>query len=475
MNSPVLAIHNYVRRPVAERYMLILSVALLGYALMGRGFAYLGIAPLYVGEMCLIYGMFLVLQTRGWVRTTEIPQLLLLVPLVMWGMMRLLPYVGEYGVDAIRDAVVWGYAAFAVIAACLIVANPHLLSYLCNWYVRFYKIFLIGVPIAMCAYRFYRWSIPEWPASGVPLVQVKEGDVLVHLSGILAFWMADVRKGVRWFWVLLLAINLALMGVIDRAGLVAFVVVLGICMAAKPYHKIAWRTGAMLLLGLVILWVVDVRFAIPGGKGREVSFDQFVINFKSMFADQGSDGLDSTKEWRLDWWKEIISYTFKGRYFWTGKGFGINLADDDGFQVMDDHSLRNPHNVHMTVLARMGVPGLAFWAALHVAWCSGIFISYLRSRARHQTEWSGLFLFLFCFYLAFLINGSFDVFIEGPMGGIWLWTLNGVGIGSLWVYRNCPQALETDESVSRAQLLPAAGWRRPGLPLGAGASGIVRA
>ena len=28
----------------------------------------------------------------------------------------------------------------------------------------------------------------------------------------------------------------------------------------------------------------------------------------------------------------IIDYTVFGDYFWTGKGFGISLADDDGFQ-----------------------------------------------------------------------------------------------------------------------------------------------
>ena len=28
-----------------------------------------------------------------------------------------------------------------------------------------------------------------------------------------------------------------------------------------------------------------------------------------------------------------FDYTVFGDYFWTGKGFGINLADDDGFQT----------------------------------------------------------------------------------------------------------------------------------------------
>ena len=38
---------------------------------------------------------------------------------------------------------------------------------------------------------------------------------------------------------------------------------------------------------------------------------------------------------------------------------GINLADEYGYQVMADHSLRSPHSAHMTVLARMGAPGFA--------------------------------------------------------------------------------------------------------------------
>ena len=45
------------------------------------------------------------------------------------------------------------------------------------------------------------------------------------------------------------------------------------------------------------------------------------------------------KNGRLDWWKEIVTYTINGKYFWTGKGFGVNLADDDGFQVLSSGTL----------------------------------------------------------------------------------------------------------------------------------------
>jgi O-antigen ligase len=194
-----------------------------------------------------------------------------------------------------------------------------------------------------------------------------------------------------------------------------------------------------------------------------------------MFGGADKVGLQGTKEWRLQWWDKIYDYTVHGPYFWTGKGFGINLADDDGFQVQQDKSLRSPHSIHMTYLARMGVPGVVLWGFMHLVWFYCIGNAYYRARRRGERSWAGLFQFLFAYYMAFVINGSFDVFIEGPMGGVWFWSIYGAGVGSLWVYRYRPEVLseltaDRNEDSGRAQLLPAAGWRGRGLPLGAGAS-----
>ena len=99
----------------------------------------------------------------------------------------------------------------------------------------------------------------------------------------------------------------------------------------------------------------------------------------------------------------------------------------------------------MTMLARMGVPGLACWALMHMVWLGSVGGAYLRARRRKQQRWAGVLLFLLAYYLAFMINGSFDVFIEGPMGGIWFWSIYGTGVGALWVWRYCPQVLADDD------------------------------
>jgi len=475
---------------VGDFFLAALAVILLGYAIAGKGFAYIGVAPLYVGEAVLGIGLLAWMLTRGWTRVLRVPAALAVVPLVTLGAIRLLPGFMEYRFDAIRDAVVWGYAAFALFVATMIVSDPRRLVTLIGYYQRFIPIFLVGTLVAWALYHFAKPITPSVPGTnGVPILFVKEGDVLVHLAGVLAFWMAmNSGRSIGWGWALLLAANVALMGAIDRAGLLSFIAVMMLCVIAKPRHGAAWRTVGMMIVGLFLLYGTMIRVEVPGGKGREISFDQVVTNIKSMFGAADNNGLDSTKEWRLQWWTKIYDYTFRGPYFWTGKGFGVNLADDDGFQVDRDHALRSPHSVHMTMLARMGVPGLAAWGLIHLVWFTSIGDAWFRARRRGNQRWAALFLFLFGYGMAFVINASFDVFLEGPMGGIWFWTVYGTGVGALWTYRARPEVLADGESggdehqggqvvyesSGRAQLLPAAGRGRPGLPLGAGAARVAR-
>jgi len=45
--------------------------------------------------------------------------------------------------------------------------------------------------------------------------------------------------------------------------------------------------------------------------------------------------------------------------------------------------------------------------------------------------WARIHLWILGYWCAFLVNGSFDVFLEGPQGGIWFWSLTGLGIAAL--------------------------------------------
>jgi hypothetical protein len=146
-------------------------------------------------------------------------------------------------------------------------------------------------------------------------------------------------------------------------------------------------------------------------------------------------GLGGPRQWRLEWWNKIIDYTFFGEYFWTGKGFGINLAQDDGFLGEWFPDMRAPHNGHLTILARAGVPGLILWTLLQGVFGISLLLAYLRAHRNGQEWWARVDLWILAYWVAFIVNMSFDVYLEGPQGGIWFWSLFGFGMAVLVAQR----------------------------------------
>jgi hypothetical protein len=190
-------------------------------------------------------------------------------------------------------------------------------------------------------------------------------------------------------------------------------------------------TGLILVL---LMALFDVRFTPPGAP-RELSIDILSDGLLSVVQESDRTDLEGTKAWRLAWWRQIWSYTVNGSYFWMGKGYGINLADSDGFQVgTREEPLRSPHNSHLTFLARSGVPGFILWIALQAAWAISMLRAFVQAK-KSGSGWAGLFAWLLAYWLAFLIEAGFDVSLEGPMAGIPFWTVFGVGWGSQLLVR----------------------------------------
>ena len=132
--------------------------------------------------------------------------------------------------------------------------------------------------------------------------------------------------------------------------------------------------------------------------------EQLTENVVSTFDQSGSSNLETTKSWRLDWWSDIFRYTFAGEYFLFGKGYSINLATDDGYQVLSGDALRSPHNAHLNVLARSGVPGFLLWLAIHGVWFVSLFRAAREAKRKHMNTWHGIFSFVLAFWTAFMIN-----------------------------------------------------------------------
>lgn len=421
-----------------RRYAWVIMVLLTGYAFFGRGFAYVGIPPLFIGEIVLALGLVVFLRNRP-IDALRLPLIQPLGIFMALGALATAPYVGEYGLDALRDAVLWGYGIYAVLVAMVIVRLGRV-DGVVESYGRWVPWFILWAPVVIVLYRLYPTLIPQWP-NGVYIISPKRGDYAVHLAGVLAFTVLGVRAlwstkairsrpGQEWllwgFWLAGCATVMTSRGALLTVLGVGVVLVL-----SGARGRWAPLVGA-IALGAAAFVALDVEVRL--GK-RTLSVDGLFTTAQSVFGEASDDTYDGSRRWRIMWWKDIVNYTVYGEYFWTGKGFGVNLATEDGYQVTGEDALRSPHNGHMSILARMGVPGAAAWAILQTAFAVGLWLTYLRAKRAGRSDWAALNLWVLCYWIAGTLNGAFDVYLEGPQGGIWFWCIFGCGMGLMALQR----------------------------------------
>lgn len=449
-------------------FLRLLGALLIGYAVAGRGFAGLGQAPVFVGEAVLAAGLlaFLAVPRLHFVFATPVG--LALFVFMAWGALRTLPYLPVHGLDSLRDGVIWGYAVFAFLVATFVFRTGWL-ARIAGLYGAAIPWLLALLPPVLAVNFFFPTLVPAWPDPATPLLYQKSGDVCVHLAGIGAFLLLGLHRAGRTArpgdglresgWWLLWLVVFVLVATRNRGGLLSIAVALTVVLAAHPaagrrfvrLAALAAATASLAVLLNVTVSGADVSRQVSPF-ARDISPQQIARNFVSIFSDEGvSSALKGTKEFRLRWWGDIVDYTVFGDYFFMGKGFGVNLATADGYQIDRKEKLRSPHNGHLTILARAGVPGLALWLTVHGLFAASLLRAHRRARAAGEAWWARLNLWILAYWTAFMVNGTFDPFLEGPQGGIWFWSLFGFGMA----------AVETQRRLARGE----GGISRPAAPL----------
>jgi len=427
-----------------DLYPPTLALLLAGYAILSKTFAYLGVGPIYVGEIVFALGAVVFLRSGcAFATLTTLPSVLLAL-LLGWAVTRALPYVDQYGTDALRDSVIVAYGGFAFIVAALLLEKPERLPLVVGFLRALGSVIVVVGPLLLL-------MTVTGIGAEVDTTLVKPGTLAVHLSGFALMTLLGFRR-VRIGWLVILIIGLGLASMMNRSAMLIGVIPITVAVIATG----KWREliFALALAAGLVGGAYALGTKIQTEASRNISAAQLVNNFVSIVstdAARGSGELEGTKDWRLNWWHTILSYTFEGPYFWTGKGFGVNLALDDGFEVGEEDSnaplLRSPHNGHLTILARTGVPGFALWLLTLGSWSAMLLTNMVRARMYGDCAWADFFLLIFCYELGFIIEGSFDVALEGPMSGIWFWCLFGVGIGATMIYRAGEAPFEQGHSV----------------------------
>lgn len=265
----------------------------------------------------------------------------------------------------------------------------------------------------------------------IPFLMYKYGDMAIHLLITTLLLLCGHIKMEKRFLLLNIVIVAYLFLVIaayNRAGMLSYLI--GLFVFLFVYRK--RFTGAAVFSYLrVVPFILVIVFAFymntkveKNSQGRTVGVEQLKKNVNSIFSTDSGGTLINNKLWRLAWWYKIIIDALIPKNALIGRGVGENLALVNDIQVEND-SLRAPHNFHLNILARFGFIFLFVW----VWW---IVIHMRKINAYREKEFNVMVLVII---MAFLINASFDVYLEGPMGAFPFWTWLGI------LYLNDSQAI----------------------------------
>lgn len=388
------------------------------YALFNKGIAYS-----YLSEAIIVSGLLLVLWN---LRSYEFAWDRRMALLAFFMFMSIL-YIGRgimqgYGItDVVRDSVIFNYIAFAFIVYFLKDELPFLkqqLFAIYKWY-----------PLCMCCFFLlssYSPFLRELTIfGGQRIFLYKFGDMGVHLF-IASIFLLNGNIVLRRRYLVLQWIIIAYLFLVvssySRSGMISFIIPMGVffmltknMVIKHQMLKLLKFTPLIVLLALPLFLSTNLE---ENFQGRSLSIEQLKNNAISIFSSE-DDGttLSDNKVWRLVWWGRIVEYTFLGEYFFHGRGLGMSLAATDDIDYdPTDGNLRSPHSFHMTVLARFGVPVFLLW----------LYWMYLHVSKIRRKELSAFMLILLSVSLSFLINASFDVFLEGPMGAMPFWIFVGL-------------------------------------------------
>ncbi|MEM1393605.1 MAG: O-antigen ligase family protein [Cyanobacteria bacterium P01_H01_bin.150] len=425
----ILSISNSTNTGIGDKYLKWHCWILLGYALGGRGFSYWGVSPLFIGEITLVFGLVTLSLNKSFPKLLKLPQTCFLITFIVWCCINTVPYFPTYGLFTIRDAALWYYCFFALIIGTLLVSKPRRFQFIVEQYKRFSRIFLVLMPFLWIISQSV--PLPSTPGSSVKLIRPKAADTMVHLAGVTAFLLGtNLIKTQVIFFILMFFINLVLVAAnANRSGMLAFLNSFALVSFTKSKSSRIWLVMSVALFIFVFVLMMNPEI-----------FEPIFSKITSIFIDNNER--QGSKEYRLEWWSHLFNTTVFGEYFWTGRGFGFNLGAGTGFDPIGDGIVRSPHNGHITVLARAGVPGAVMWLLLQLSWAGGILVRHFRSKAKGEVQWAGIFLTLFAYWVAVMTTTTFEVIIEGPTGGIWLWTMYGVGLAALYIYERYPEIFD---------------------------------
>ena len=388
----------------------LLFIVILGYALGGKGFAYVSpFEPIYIGEISLSFCMvgFLLRPRQLGFFETPIHRLIWLY--LLYAAMHLIIDFESYRLLAVRDSSMAYYCLFFITAYSLF-HNDRVVE----TFKRIIKVAMVLSILSMV-----------YDATGIELESVGfaphlDAYIPLSIGAILYFLVIGIEKRKIHF---LAAACLVTLGVVASSKTAALLALATVIISAIVFGKISkliipsvilFFTGVVALSGMMFIDSDLVTNFLTGGNTAEtfgIQSGEFV-------------GFSGTSAWRWVWWTTVCNDTLMLAPFW-GQGFGADITGPFLVAYMGpDYGdptgyARYPHNVMITNFGRLGFIGVTIFAVLFLT--VGRFLikfckKYFSSPLRNDSD-------LICYGIVVtgMVNGVLQATYEIPHSAITHW------------------------------------------------------
>jgi hypothetical protein len=350
----------------------IASFLLVGYLCMSRSFAYLGVPPLFIGEIVL--GAFLILKPRvalgTWatslLRPSPLNELgLALLPFLAYGLWEVGRgvFAGSDFLYTLKFFVMNYYALYIFLGIWIgLLAPEHLPKAIraIAWVNGVYGLLFI------VALRHVTATVP---GSEIPLFGVPAG-AAVAIVGLLCF-----ERDLRAVWLVLVLNMLVILAWQVRAewfGLGAGILVWGLLTGR------AGRVVAIGMAGLAVIGMIDLADIKLAGRQSGVSLSEtlarVIAPINLDLAKELSPNAErhaSTADWRELWWEQIwLSVHSEPMLQAFGHGYGFDLFALAPAQVRNTGAgaeIRTPHSIFYFALGYTGWVGVVLFGIWQLA------------------------------------------------------------------------------------------------------------
>jgi hypothetical protein len=409
------------RLPFDGKFLIILC---LGYAIGGKGFAYLTpMEPFYVSEIglgLLMLGFILRGQSGGGLAPTFLH--ILIYIFCIYSAARVFFNMQAYGMMSIRDAALCYYGLYYIGA----------FSALSN--VKFYRTFEKSIPwvlllgfIAQISYKFLIYlklgNISGWFMK----VHLPHPDITLPLAvafAVVTYVKFITTKRIRYLPVLVFSMGLIMMsksaGVFDLAVLCTM---LGFAAKRAEFFLVGGAAVVTAFFGIVVLTQLSSSGNLP----------DFLVENEHVqtltTAVTGDTSQRNTTDWRIEWWRVIYEDTIEDNPL-LGAGYGGDITSSFFYEYYGEARMagqagaaRYPHSVLFTVFGRLGISGMLLFLPLFI-WII-VFCGKFASRYLRGDNYKIEHLVAFCIVVAGWANSLVQATYETPYAAIIHWTFLG--------------------------------------------------